>query len=194
MSHGRRNQAIRALYERERERLFRVALRVGGGRRSFAEDVVHDVFIQLLQRFDDVVDGDEGRGADLGGWLYRCTMNGCLSRLRKEAVRAHPLVAFFVGQNVVTTPSADVRARLDAAQRDALDALALLPSRERVAFCMVRLDDAPLKDVAAVLACSVPTACKLVQRAEQTLQRHGWGGTTSTSTDAMPAATVVAHG
>ena len=167
MSHGKRNHAIRALYERERERLFRVALRVSGGRRAFAEDVVHDVFIQLLQRFDDVDDG-----ADLGGWLYRCTMNGCLSRLRKEAVRAHPLVAFFVGNNAVDAPSADVRARLDAAQRDAIDALALLPSRERVAFCMVRLDDAALKDVAAVLQCSVPTACKLVQRAEKTLQQQ----------------------
>lgn len=189
MNHGRRNDAVRALYERERDRLFRVALRVGGGRRSFAEDVVHDVFIQLLQRFDDVDDG-----ADLGGWLYRCTMNGCLSRLRKEAVRAHPLVAFFVGNNVADVPSADVRARLDGAQREALDALNLLASRERVAFCMVRLDDAPLKDVAAVLACSVPTACKLVQRAEQTLQRHGWAGTSATTTAQLLAQkTVVSH-
>lgn len=185
MSHGNRNQAVRALYEREAARLFRVALRVGGGRRSFAEDVVHDVFVQLLQRFDDVDERD-----DLGGWLYRCTMNGCLSRLRKEAVRGNPLVAFFVGANVVETPSADVRARLDAAQREALDALKLLSARERVAFCMVRLDDAPLKDVAEVLACSVPTACKLVQKAEATLQRHGWAGTTSTSTAKLMA---VAH-
>ena len=45
-----RNDQIRGLYERHADRLFRVALRVGGGRRSFAEDVVHDVFVSLTGR------------------------------------------------------------------------------------------------------------------------------------------------
>lgn len=189
MNQATRNQQVRTLYERERDRLFRVALRVGGGRRSFAEDVVHDVFVQLLQRFDDVEDRH-----DLGGWLYRCTMNGCLSRLRKESVRANPLVALLLGQSMPEGPSADVRARLDATQKDALDALALLSAKERVAFCMVRLDDAPLKDVADVLACSVPTACKLVQKAETVLQRNGWGtAAAAATTTATLAAVAVAH-
>ena len=167
MTLGSRNRQVRALYERERDRLFRVALRVGGGRRSFAEDVVHDVFVTLLSRYD-ALDGDR----DLGGWLYRCTMNGCFTRLRKEAVRNNPVVRFLVG--VPDSPSADVAARLDAAQREALDALAVLPPKERIAFCMVRLDDSPLADVAAVLACSVSQACKLAQRADERLARHGW--------------------
>ena len=188
MNDTSRNQQVHALYERERDRLFRVALRVGGGRRSFAEDVVHDVFVQLLQRFDDVDDRH-----DLGGWLYRCTMNGCLSRLRKEAVRANPLVALLLGQASPQAPSADVRARLDATQKEALDALALLGARERVAFCMVRLDDAPLKDVAAVLECSVPQACKLVQRAEAVLQRSGWGMATPTTTATTTRQMAVSH-
>lgn len=164
-----RNQRVRALYERERDRLFRVALRVGGGRRSFAEDVVQDAFVQLLSRYDQL---DDSR--DLGGWLYRCTMNGCFTRLRREAVRQSPVVRLLLGGLQGEAPSADVRARLDAAQREALDALAALPPRERVAFSMVRLDEAPLADVAAVLGCSVPTACKLVQKAEAILHRAGW--------------------
>ena len=86
----------------------------------------------------------------------------------------------------------DVRARLDGVQREAIDALALLPGRERVAFCMVRLDDAPLADVAQVLGCSVPTACKLVQRAEAILGRAGWGASSSSSA-VMPASSVSAH-
>lgn len=167
----RRNQQVRALYEREKDALFRAALRVGGGRRAFAEDVVQDVFVALLMGFDGL---DHSR--DLGGYLYRATMNGCLSRLRKEAVRANPVVAFLLGGTVDTAPSPDIRARLDGAQRDALDALKLLPHRERVAFCMVRLDDAPLADVALVLSCSVPTASRLVTRADALLVQAGWGG------------------
>jgi RNA polymerase sigma-70 factor (ECF subfamily) len=182
-----RNQQIRALYERERDRLFRAALRVGGGRRAFAEDVVHDVFVKLLTGYEGL---DDNR--DLGGYLYRSTMNGCFSRLRKEAVRNNPLVALLLGSQTAPGPGADVRARLDGVQREAVDALALLPGRERVAFCMVRLDDAPLADVAQVLGCSVPTACKLVQRAEAILGRAGWGASSSASA-AMPASSVSAH-
>lgn len=186
----RQHQQIRALYERERDRLFRAALRVGGGRRAFAEDVVQDVFVNLLTGIHRV---DDGR--DLGGYLYRATMNGCFSRLRKEAVRNNPLVALILGAQTSPAPSADIAARLDGAHRDALDALAFLPSRERVAFCMVRLDDAPLANVAEVLSVSVPTACKLVQRAEAILGKRGWGQaptrTTSTTTAEL---TGVAHG
>jgi len=185
----RRNQQIRALYEREKDVLFRAALRVGGGRRTFAEDVVQDVFVALLTGYERL---DDSR--DLGGWLYRATMNGCYSRLRKEAVRRNPLVALFLGHDAVEAPSADIRARLDSAQRDALDALKLLPARERVAFCMVRLDDAPLADVAAVLGCSVPTASRLVARAEALLTRAGWGQAPTRRADVDAARTEVAHG
>ena len=168
-SAARRGTAIAALYERHKDRLFHAALRVGGGRRSFAEDVVHDVFVSLLKRYDDLADTD-----DLGGWLYRVGMNAALSRLRREAVRANPMVRFFLGDLQPEVPSADVRARLDDGKREALAALAALPPRERVAFCMVHLDDAPLAHVAAVLGCSVSYACKLAQRAEAALQRSGY--------------------
>jgi RNA polymerase sigma-70 factor (ECF subfamily) len=183
---ARRNQQIRALYEREKAVLFRAALRVGGGRRAFAEDVVQDVFVALITGYDRL---DDSR--DLGGWLYRSTMNGCYSRLRKEAVRRNPLVALFVGAHAPEAPSPDINARLDGAQRDALDALKLLPDRERVAFCMVRLDDAPLADVASVLGCSVPTASRLVSRADDILARAGWRPLAAA---ARPALEEVPHG
>lgn len=164
-----RETAIGALYERHRDRLFHVALRVGGGRRTFAEDVVHDVFVSLLHRYDSLA--DQG---DLGGWLYRVAMNAALTRLRREAVRANPMVRFFLGDLQPEVPSADVRARLDEGKREALAALAALPPRERVAFCMVHLDDAPLAQVASVLGVSVSYACKLAQRAEAALVRAGY--------------------
>lgn len=183
-----RNQNVRALYERERDSLFRLALRVSGGRRSFAEDVVHDVFVQLLSRYDSL---DDTR--DLGGWLYRCAMNASFTRLRKEAVRASPLVALLLGAAQPAVPSADVKARLDACQREALEALSSLPARERIAFCMVRIDEHPLAEVAAVLGCSVSFACKLAQRAEDILEKRGWRtGAPKTKKDARATSVVKA--
>ena len=164
-----RETAIGALYERHKDRLFHVALRVGGGRRSFAEDVVHDVFVSLLHRYDGLAEQH-----DLGAWLYRVAMNAALTRLRKEAVRSNPMVRFFLGDLQPEAPSADVRVRLDDGKREALAALAALPPKERIAFCMVQLDDAPLAHVAAVLGCSVSYACKLAQRAETELVRAGY--------------------
>jgi RNA polymerase sigma-70 factor, ECF subfamily len=98
---ARRNQQIRALYEREKAVLFRAALRVGGGRRAFAEDVVQDVFVALITGYDRL---DDSR--DLGGWLYRSTMNGCYSRLRKEAVRRTPRRQAPTSTPASTAPSA----------------------------------------------------------------------------------------
>lgn len=177
-----RNQRVRALYQRERDNLFRVALRVSGGRRSFAEDVVHDVFVQLIDRYDSL---DDSR--DLGGWLYRCAMNASFTRLRREAVRASPLVALFLGAAHAESPSADVNARLDACQREALDALSSLPPKERIAFVMVRIDEQPLAAVATVLACSVSQACKLAQRAEDILEKRGWRCSSSSASAHKPS-------
>jgi hypothetical protein len=59
----------------------------------------------------------------------------------------------------------------------------------------VRLDDAPLADVAEVLSVSVPTACKLVQRAEAALAKAGWGqAKTRSTTTTMAADKAVSHG
>jgi RNA polymerase sigma-70 factor (ECF subfamily) len=166
-----RSEAIRALYQSHGARLFRIALRVGGGRRSFAEDVVQDTFEKLLLHYDRL-----DSGADLGGWLYRVAMNASLSRLRRESFRNSAVVRALLGQGTDRAPSADVAARLTSLQREALEALSLLPPRERIAFCMVHLDDAQLKEVADALGCSLSYACKLAQRAEDVLAKHGWRG------------------
>jgi RNA polymerase sigma-70 factor (ECF subfamily) len=164
-----RGETIRALYESHGARLFRIALRVSGGRRPFAEDVVQDTFEKLLTHYDrlDAI-------TDLGGWLYRVAMNASLTRLRRERYRNSPLVVLLVGERNDTAPSADVGARLTGVQSDALEALSLLPPRERIAFCMVHLDEVPLREVAEALSCSVSYASKLARRAEQLLEKHGW--------------------
>jgi RNA polymerase sigma factor (sigma-70 family) len=163
---------IRGLYERHGDRLFRAALRLGGGRRSFAEDVVHDAFAKLCESWDRLQQSDDPD--DLAGWLYRVTMNCALSKLRRESFRGSALVRALLGAAAIEPPSADVLARLHDGHKEALDALGGLPPKERVAFVMVHLDDASLADVAHTLACSTSYACKLAQRAAVRLTASGW--------------------
>jgi RNA polymerase sigma-70 factor (ECF subfamily) len=164
-----RDQLLRAAWQQHRATLFRLGLRYGGGRREFAEDVLQESFLKLWTRIDRLDDLD-----DVGGWLYRVCTNECLSRLRRESFRNSPLVTLLLGQAQPATPSADVLARVGAERADALEALAVLPPRERIAFCMVHLDDKTLREVGDVVGLTPGAVHKLLARANERLVRAGW--------------------
>jgi RNA polymerase sigma-70 factor (ECF subfamily) len=164
-----RDQLLRSAWQQHRATLFRLGLRYGGGRREFAEDVLQESFLKLWARIDRLNDLD-----DVGGWLYRVCTNECLSRLRRESFRNSPLVTLLLGQTQPCAPSADVLAHVGAERADALEALALLAPRERVAFCMVHLDDKTLREVGEVIGLTPGAVHKLLARANERLVRAGW--------------------
>src|SRR5262245_37026179 len=67
------------IYRAERERVYAWALRYGGGRGAWAEDVTHDVFLKLHRNLRQL------ELNDVGAWLYRVTANLALSRLKRES-------------------------------------------------------------------------------------------------------------
>src|SRR2546423_1993803 len=73
-----RAATFEAAYAEHRVKVYRLGLRYGGGARAFAEDLLHDVFVRLLERAGSL---DEG---DLGGWLYTVATNLALKKLRPE--------------------------------------------------------------------------------------------------------------
>src|SRR5437764_245764 len=73
-----RAATFEAAYADHRVKVYRLGLRYGGGSRAFAEDLVHDVFVRLLERADALEAGD------LGGWLYTVATNLALKRLDRE--------------------------------------------------------------------------------------------------------------
>jgi len=52
--------------------------------------------------------------------------------------------------------------------------LAKLPPKQRVAFCMYRLDGKEQAEIGEILGFSKSYVCKLIKRAEATIREAGW--------------------
>ena len=159
-----------ALYTDHRDRVFHLCLRLSGGNSSWAEDATQDVFVKLLQRLDGLSDTE-----DLGAWIYRVTMNTCMTRLKREGSVWGRVVSVLSGATVTSsrdTPErrVSVRQDLDAA----LEVLRGLPARQRVVFSMRYLDETPQREIAATLKMSEGYVSKLLQRTREHLLKLGW--------------------
>jgi RNA polymerase sigma-70 factor (ECF subfamily) len=152
-------------YRAHKDEVFKIALRYGGGRQGWAEDVVQDVFLALGRALPGLEDTD-----DLMGWLYRVTTRRCLRRLESERVRA--LFRWRTAEESAE-PQAPESDAITAARTDlarAFRALEQLPPKERVAFAMHRLDGATMEQIGAVLGHKKSYVCRLIARAEARLR------------------------
>jgi RNA polymerase sigma-70 factor, ECF subfamily len=162
---------VEVLYERHKEQVFRLALRYGGGRRAWAEDVTHDVFVALLGSIDRLDRDDE-----LGGWFYRVTTRRCLQRLERERSRVRALVEWLAGATIrePDRPEAVVSARRDLDEiTEAFDRLA---PKERLAFAMYHLDGKDQGEIAQILGHSKGYVSKLIARAARAIEASLEGG------------------
>ena len=159
-----RSMTFEACYRVHRAHVFRLSLRYAGGRRSWAEDLTHDVFVKLLEHFPRLTAHD-----DLGGWLYRVTAHLAISRIRREQTLVGKVRHLLAGEEAVD-PSLDDHVDATAA----LAVLRRLPARERVALCMKVLDGKTQREIAESLSISEGYASKLVARAWERVRGSGW--------------------
>lgn len=153
-------------YRAHRDRVYAWALRYGSGRRAWAEDVAHDVFLKLhrhLHRLDT---------DDLGGWLYRVTANVALGRLRSEASWLGRLKSLLASPAERDRPDEVLERRDDAAA--ALRLLASLPPNERMVVSMHVIDGLSQRDLAKTLGLSEGYVSKLLARAWVKIRAAGW--------------------
>jgi RNA polymerase sigma factor (sigma-70 family) len=157
---------LASCYAKYREEVYFTCLRYSGGRRAWAEDLTHDVFIKLLERLPSFTAQD-----NIGGWLYRVSANLCLSRLRREQSFLRCLV-----RGSFTPPGPDPRTTVE--QRDeameAMATLGTLPAAERVALCLKVFDGLAQRDIAATLGFSEGYVSKLLSRALAKIRAAGW--------------------
>ena len=160
---------VSSLYRQHRDQVYRLALRYGRGNRTWAEDVTQDVFVSLCKVIDRLED-DEA----LKGWFYRVATNRCLSRLRRESVANAPGVRWLLGRStaVPEDPEAQTAERRDLRKVDAV--LETLPPKQRIAFCMYRLDGKEQQEIGEILGFSKSYVCKLIKRAEAKIRAAGW--------------------
>ena len=159
-----------ALYEAHRQRVYHLCLRLGGGNVAWAEDATQDVFVRLLEKLPRLADQD-----DLAGWVYRVTVNTCLTRLKREGSTWRKVF----GVLRATTPAGhgdtpERRVQVKDALQGVLAEVQQMPARERVVFCMRYLDDLPQQQIAATLSMSKGYVSKLLARARARLADRGW--------------------
>lgn len=147
------------LYRQHHPTVFHLALRYGLGDEAWAEDIVHDVFVALLERLPSLDDHQQ-----LEGWLYRVTTNRCLRKLRRDRFLLRDVVRRLLVVGPTEGPSVEGRvfARRDLERTRRV--LAELPPRERVVVCMCHLDGKSQREVCEILGLSKGYVSKLLAR------------------------------
>ena len=166
---GDREQVFNACFRTHRERVFHVARRLGGGDAGWAEDVTHDVFLKLLEHLPGLEDT-----GDLGGWLYRVTVNTALSRLRHERSVFGRVLRALRAEGEPRAPSPETLLAEHEGAAAALRVLAELPPKERVVLSMKVLDGLSQQEIAQTLSLSEGYVSKLVTRAWERVRAAGW--------------------
>lgn len=157
--------AFSRLFHAHKQRVFHWALRYGGGRRAFAEDVVQEVFMRAYESWASLESHQ-----DLAGWLYRVTANAAISRLRRERYSLRRLRLWI--QQEVDEP----RVELLGDGKRAVAAIDALPPQEKVVLTMKLLDGLSNREVARALELSDGYVTKLTQKAISRLRQGGWEG------------------
>ena len=154
--------AFEMLFLRHYPRVYGVAFRFLGDRDE-AEDVAQEVFLKLHgQRFPA---GEQ----QLGGWLYRVTVNLCLNRARGNGRRQLREVAATVearvrGEGGAADPAAEAIRREQRAQ--VRRALADLPERSRV-ILLLRQAGLSYAEIAETVGVAPGSVGTLLARAEE---------------------------
>jgi RNA polymerase sigma factor (sigma-70 family) len=131
-----------AVYEAEHDGMARLACLLTGST-LVAEDVVHDAFVQLHQRWSTV--------EKPGAYLRTAVVNGCRGyhrRLRRERASYADLVS------TATLPETPM----------VLDVLGRLPYRQRAALVLRFYEDWPDDQIAELLGCRPATVRSHIHR------------------------------
>jgi RNA polymerase sigma-70 factor (ECF subfamily) len=156
-------EALRALYEAYKDRVYSIAFYFLRGDHAAAADVTQQVFLKLMSGL-----GSYHGGAAFSTWLYRTVINACIDNRRRvsrlTAVAPETLQAIVDPQ----APRDDVIAAEERA-RSVQDAIAALPAKLRAAVLLRYVSDLGYPEIAAALHCSVGTVSSRLHRAHRLL-------------------------
>ena len=155
-------------YVQYRDRVYRLCLRYGSGRRSFAEDVTQEVFIRLYRSFSSV-----DQSQPIMDWLYAVASRLCISRLRRDRSMLGWL-SRLVHQPADDAPSAAQIFERHEEAAAVMAAIDRLPPRQRVALCMKAIDGKSQREIARILRVTEGYVSRLISDARATLSAMGW--------------------
>jgi RNA polymerase sigma-70 factor, ECF subfamily len=156
-------EALRAIFERHRNRVYSIALRFSGDE-SAAMDIAQDAFVKLFGSIG------EFRGeAALETWIYRVVVNSCFD-YRRRAKRLVPLAEGFLA---TLRESADalgdlLRREASASVREAIERLS---PPLRMAVVLRYTEGLSYEEIARALDCTPGTVASRLNRAHKALER-----------------------
>jgi RNA polymerase sigma factor (sigma-70 family) len=154
-------------YQLHRHTIYRLCLRYGNGRVSWAEDATQDVFIRLFEKLPQLHHEEP-----IAAWLYTVATRVCISRIRRDKSLLNWITHF--GERREVAPSSEVLFEEKESVALALATLAQLPPLERGAVSMKVLDGKSQREIAATLEVSEGYVSKLLTRAAARLDKAGW--------------------
>lgn len=139
------HQSFDVLYKASNGRMVRLAWLLVGSR-AVAEELVHDAFLAVYQRWDDI--------DNPGGYLRRTVVNHSLQWQRRRH-REHDLLAVIGEPPPTGDPAVDTM----------WDAIARLPADRRAVVVLRYWADLPHDEIAEILGCPVGTVRSRLHRA-----------------------------
>jgi RNA polymerase sigma-70 factor, ECF subfamily len=158
-------EALRALFERHKDKVYSIALRYSGDR-TVALDIAQDAFLKLFSAIRSFR-GD----STFEAWLYRIVVNSCFDHKRKTR-RFMPMV-----DELLDGLRAPGQSALDGMLRSELSgrvrsAIAGLPPDQRIVIVLRYTQGLSYDEIAEILGCSTGTVASRLNRAHKILGRR----------------------
>jgi RNA polymerase sigma-70 factor (ECF subfamily) len=155
---------IEALYGRHKSKVYSVCLRMTGNV-SEAEDLTHDIFVQLLGKV-----GSFRGESQFATWLHRFTTNHVLMYFRKVSRRSQ--ASSYPWEEAQVTRGLAMSVGPTYLERVALDtAVAQLPSGCRSIFLKFDVEGYNHKEIAGIYGCSVGNSKSQLHKARRKLRK-----------------------
>jgi RNA polymerase sigma-70 factor (ECF subfamily) len=164
-----RRVAMGVLYERFRERVYNVALRIVGDADE-ASDVLQDVFLLLFRKIHRFRER-----AFFGSWVYRITVNVSLDHLRRRRrsplhTSSESLLDGAQESGELSPPERRLASR--DLQTHVRDALRRMSPRLRIVIVLRYLEGQSYGDIAEILETSIGTVKSRLNRAHTAMRRE----------------------
>jgi RNA polymerase sigma-70 factor (ECF subfamily) len=160
-------EALRALYEAYKDKVYSIAFYFFHGDAAAASDVTQQVFLKLI------VGMARYRGdSEFSTWLHRIVVNACVDRSRRhraEVAVPDPGAIDAVADSRLSHEALFARGEV---ARSVKDAIAALPPKLRIAILMRYFEELSYTDMAKALDCSIGTVSSRLSRGHRLLARR----------------------
>lgn len=165
--------AFRRLVERHQKGLLNFIYRYTGDR-LLAEDITQEVFLRVHKSAPYYKPK-----AKFSTWLFKIATNLCLNELRSKNPPAVSLTDLDQSETNPLTPNhllekSKPDSILEARELGMaiLDAIGMLPEKQRVAFLLHRYEDKTYGQISEIMDCTVSAVESLLFRAKQNLRKR----------------------